>query len=119
MSKKPLTKGKPAKPRPRAAPEPPGLPARRFAAAIFEVRRLPGGERPRAGARHAVVGGPLAAHGGGAARGGGLAGAPEPAGGLAGGQQPASWAAVLGGRVHPTAIVRALVHRPVSGLPGY
>jgi 16S rRNA (cytosine967-C5)-methyltransferase len=36
MSKKPLTKGKPPKPRPGAAPEPPGLPARRFAADILD-----------------------------------------------------------------------------------
>jgi 16S rRNA (cytosine967-C5)-methyltransferase len=33
--------------------------------------------------------------------------------------EPAHWAAVLGGRVLPTGTVRALVHGPVSGLPGY
>ena len=32
---------------------------------------------------------------------------------------PAHWAAVLSGRVLPTGTVRALVHGPVSGLPGY
>jgi 16S rRNA (cytosine967-C5)-methyltransferase len=32
---------------------------------------------------------------------------------------PAHWAAMLGGRVLPTGSVRALVHGPVSGLPGY
>jgi 16S rRNA (cytosine967-C5)-methyltransferase len=43
----------------------------------------------------------------------------EPALDLTVKSDPAHWAAVLGGRVLPTGSVRALVHGPVSGLPGY
>jgi len=43
----------------------------------------------------------------------------EPALDLTVNGDPAHWAAVLGGRVLPTGTVRALVHGPVSGLPGF
>jgi 16S rRNA (cytosine967-C5)-methyltransferase len=43
----------------------------------------------------------------------------EPALDLTVRSDPAHWAAVLGGRVLPSGTVRALVHGPVSGLPGY
>ncbi|HWZ09818.1 MAG TPA: RsmB/NOP family class I SAM-dependent RNA methyltransferase, partial [Xanthobacteraceae bacterium] len=43
----------------------------------------------------------------------------EPALDLTVRNDPAHWAAVLGGRVLPTGSVRALVHGPVSGLPGF
>jgi len=43
----------------------------------------------------------------------------EPALDLTVKDDPAHWAGVLGGRVLPTGTVRALVHGPVSGLPGY
>jgi 16S rRNA (cytosine967-C5)-methyltransferase len=43
----------------------------------------------------------------------------EPALDLTVKSDPAHWAAVLGGRVLPTGTVRAQVHGPVSGLPGY
>jgi 16S rRNA (cytosine967-C5)-methyltransferase len=43
----------------------------------------------------------------------------EPALDLTVKNDPAHWAAALGGRVLPTGSVRALVHGPVSGLPGY
>jgi 16S rRNA (cytosine967-C5)-methyltransferase len=43
----------------------------------------------------------------------------EPALDLTVKNDPAHWAGVLGGRVLPTGTVRALVHGPVSGLPGY
>jgi len=43
----------------------------------------------------------------------------EPALDLTVKSEPARWAAALGGRVLPTGTVRALVHGPVSGLPGY
>jgi 16S rRNA (cytosine967-C5)-methyltransferase len=43
----------------------------------------------------------------------------EPALDLTVKNDPAHWAAALGGRVLPTGTVRALVHGPVSGLPGY
>jgi len=43
----------------------------------------------------------------------------EPALDLTVKSDPAQWAAVLGGRVLPTGTVRALVHGPVFGLPGY
>src|SRR5580704_11934228 len=43
----------------------------------------------------------------------------EPALDLTVRSDPAHWAAVLGGRVLSSGTVRALVHGPVSGLPGY
>jgi len=43
----------------------------------------------------------------------------EPALDLTVKNDPAHWAAVLGGQVLPSGTVRALVHGPVSGLPGY
>jgi 16S rRNA (cytosine967-C5)-methyltransferase len=43
----------------------------------------------------------------------------EPALDLTVKRDPAHWAAVLGGRVLPSGTVRAQVHGPVSGLPGY
>jgi 16S rRNA (cytosine967-C5)-methyltransferase len=43
----------------------------------------------------------------------------EPALDLTVKNDPAHWANVLGGRVLPTGTVRALVHGPVSSLPGY
>ncbi len=43
----------------------------------------------------------------------------EPALDLTVRNDPAHWAAVLGGWVLPNGTVRALVHGPVSGLPGY
>jgi 16S rRNA (cytosine967-C5)-methyltransferase len=43
----------------------------------------------------------------------------EPALDLTVKQDPAHWAGVLGGRVLPSGTVRAPVHGPVSGLPGY
>jgi 16S rRNA (cytosine967-C5)-methyltransferase len=45
--------------------------------------------------------------------------AQEPALDLTVKNDPARWAAALGGRVLSTGTVRALVHGPVSGLPGY
>jgi 16S rRNA (cytosine967-C5)-methyltransferase len=48
-----------------------------------------------------------------------VAHAHEPALDLTVKNDPAHWATVLGGRVLPTGSVRALVHGPVSGLPGY
>jgi 16S rRNA (cytosine967-C5)-methyltransferase len=48
-----------------------------------------------------------------------LANAQEPALDLTVKDDPAHWANVLGGRVLPTGSVRAVVHGPVSQLPGY
>jgi len=48
-----------------------------------------------------------------------LANAQEPALDLTVRDDPAHWANVLGGRVLPTGSVRAVVHGPVSQLPGY
>jgi 16S rRNA (cytosine967-C5)-methyltransferase len=45
--------------------------------------------------------------------------AQEPALDLTVKNDPPHWAAALGGRVLPTGSVRALVHGPVSGVPGY
>jgi 16S rRNA (cytosine967-C5)-methyltransferase len=237
MSKKPLAKGKPGKPRPDAAPEPPGLPARRFAADILDgvlrrhrpldelldVAAHPGlaalADRDRALVRHLVatvlrrlgtlrhmlglfldrglpadaprtetalligmaqilwlevpdhaavdlavrlvqadrraaryaglvnavlrrvtrdgakhlagvdttlldapnwlMGRWIAAYGTETARAIAVANSHEPALDLTIKHDPAHWAAVLGGRLLPTGSVRALVHGPVSGLPGY
>jgi 16S rRNA (cytosine967-C5)-methyltransferase len=61
----------------------------------------------------------VAAYGAPAAHAIAVANAQEPALDLTVKRDPAHWAAVLGGRVLPTGTVRALVHGPVSGLPGY
>jgi 16S rRNA (cytosine967-C5)-methyltransferase len=61
----------------------------------------------------------VAAYGSETARAIAAAHAHEPALDLTVKNDPAHWAAVLGGRVLPTGTVRALVHGPVSGLPGY
>jgi 16S rRNA (cytosine967-C5)-methyltransferase len=61
----------------------------------------------------------VAAYGTETARAIAVANAQEPALDLTVKGDPAHWAAVLGGRVLPTGSVRALVHGPVSGLPGY
>jgi 16S rRNA (cytosine967-C5)-methyltransferase len=61
----------------------------------------------------------VAAYGTATARAIAAAHSHEPALDLTVKNDPAHWAAVLGGRVLPTGSVRALVHGPVSGLPGY
>jgi 16S rRNA (cytosine967-C5)-methyltransferase len=61
----------------------------------------------------------VAAYGTATARAIAAAHSHEPALDLTVKNDPAHWAAVLGGRVLPTGTVRAPVHGPVSGLPGY
>ena len=61
----------------------------------------------------------IAAYGADTARAIALAHAQEPALDLTVKHDPAHWAEVLGGRVLPTGSVRAIVHGPVSGLPGF
>jgi 16S rRNA (cytosine967-C5)-methyltransferase len=61
----------------------------------------------------------VAAYGVATARAIAVAHSHEPALDLTVKSDPAHWAAALGGRVLPTGTVRALVHGPVSGLPGY
>jgi 16S rRNA (cytosine967-C5)-methyltransferase len=61
----------------------------------------------------------VAAHGTATARAIAAAHSHEPALDLTVKDDPAHWATVLGGRVLPTGSVRAVVHGPVSGLPGY
>src|SRR5580704_18064052 len=61
----------------------------------------------------------VAAYGTETARSIAAAHAHEPALDLTVKSDPAHWAAVLGARVLPSGTVRALVHGPVSGLPGY
>ena len=61
----------------------------------------------------------IAAHGVATARAIAVAHSHEPALDLTVRQDPEHWAGALGGRVLPSGTVRALVHGPVSGLPGY
>src|ERR1700681_2476651 len=61
----------------------------------------------------------VATYGTATARAIAVAHAHEPALDLTVKSDPAHWATVLGGRVLPTGSVRAPVHGPVSGLPGY
>jgi 16S rRNA (cytosine967-C5)-methyltransferase len=61
----------------------------------------------------------VAAYGAETARAIAVANAHEPALDLTVKHDAAHWANVLGGRVLPTGTVRALVHGPVTGLPGY
>jgi 16S rRNA (cytosine967-C5)-methyltransferase len=61
----------------------------------------------------------VATYGSETARAIAVANAHEPALDLTAKHDAAHWANVLGGRVLPTGTVRALVHGPVSSLPGY